>query len=289
MATLHSIYQLMCSDITIHKGYKIQPYTMKENEFYSRIFSSDLKENFASLLNYGHHSFQANSFTALTYKENRSKKHRAAITAYFMGQPSAVETLLHNSQAYLAKETPAISWDQYITHMKRWIQQLPLKENDPLRTYLLDSCSNLLQYPIPMTWMILDAFSISANDISSLYGKYSSWSSGCSSASYLPLLKITNNLRQLHTHARKSLNDKWGNQTVHYSDLNQEFHRLEAIYEQNALIIPSKNFQPLLMESLKNFRHFLTDYKRGSFYSAQYLHLMQNNVEKLEELLSKYP
>lgn len=288
MVTLHSVYELMCSETTIHKGY-IQPYTMPETVFYSRIFSADLKENFAFLLNHEHYSFQPESFSDLAQKERCSQRYREEIVAYFADNPSAIETLLQTSQLYLSEETSTICWDRYAVLMKRWAHRLPLRGNSPVKAYILNACDTILQYQVPITWMLLEAFSTSPQDLSVLYERYSAWNSACSSPAYLTLLKMGNLLRQLYTHTRKALDHPFGDRNEQYASLCREFQHLEAFYEQNILLLQEKNYKPLLDESLRNFHHFLMDFQKKSCFSIRYLEFMQRNLEQLEERLSKYP
>lgn len=288
MATLHAVYELMCNETIIHKKY-IRPYSMPEKEFYPRILSADLKEAFPSFLNHEHPSFQPHVFTTLVQKDIRSWKQRELIIAYYMKKPSAIDTLLQTSQIYLSKETSTICWDRYISLTQRWLRLLPLKKDAPVRTYLLHTYNNYLQYHILMTWMILDAFSTSPEDLASLYKKYSDWSNNFSSSTCVSLLKISTHLQQLYSNARKALNNRLEDRQSQYKELSKEFSRLEAFYRQNLHLFQEKNYQPLLEESFHHFRLFLLDFQKKSFFTACHLDLMQTSLKQLEQRLSKYP
>lgn len=287
MADLNEIYRFICKDIIDRrKGGKIP--LMKQDDFFSAVFTEELKLHYPYLLNHQHHTFSRKSFDALAEKKYSSQMQRQSVMLYFLNHPSAINALSGSCRNFMSSRTSIISFDRYQEGVKKWLSHLHLNKDEPLLKHLShpDKAPDTIQlYSQQMAWMLLDAFSVSPDDLCFLYSKYVQ--AGKNSMDSDNRLKTVFRLRGLHTHAVKVLEEKDDKtKKARYFDLAQEFGRVKAQYQQTQSSFPEK-YQALFREALSNFEQFLSDLEHKSPAPYLNLNLMQKNVKKLEELCSE--
>ena len=284
MANLYDVYQFVCIRIVDRRKGGKRP-LMKENEFFSAVFTDELKFNYPALLNHRHHRFDSKAFQTLAEKKRNSQMHRQSLLLYFMNHPSAINALCASCQKFLSEHISIINRNLYEDGIRKWRRQLHLKPDEPLLKNLTPSDRILDSsgiYSRQMTWMLLDALCTAPSDLCLLFSRYSQESQAFSAAA--DCLQFTTHLQELCSHAVNTLTVKDKNEKqALYFNLAQEFSRLRILYQQNQSLYPA-NCQSLFVESLYDFEHFLLDLEQKSAFPHLNLQLMQKNIEKLKAL-----
>ena len=187
MTTLHTIYRFICRDV-IARGVRMRSYLMEENQFFLRIFPSALINTYSKLLNPAHPDFDANSLRILADGDNKAQSQRLYLTSYFLANPASIEALQQNCNSFLSEYFSIINWENYLSVMQEWLRTIPAGPTDSpeflsdssLIRYLENACRSFTQYPVLMTWMILDAVSTNPQDIHTLYSVYYNWKNASS-------------------------------------------------------------------------------------------------------------
>lgn len=286
MTNLHDVYRLICCRIISRmRGGKVP--LMSENDFYAAVLTNELKMNYPGVLNPGHHTFRQKDFDALAVKRPEAQMMLQSLFLYFISHPSAVDALCGNFHSFLTARITVIHPDWFRDGIRKWYLQLHLNPKDPLSEYLKQS----MKYADPLrscasltTWMLLDAFCSDSHALCLLYQKYSH--ADKSLPAFAGCAGIISGLRILHTHAVEALKESKGKSSALHFTLSREFDRLKTIYQQSQNSCPEK-YRKLFQESFSYFDSFLMDLEKKSPVPCFNLTLLENNIKKLEELLSR--